>query len=239
MLAILLTSLRPMRSSAIKLSQNTGYHSPTLCSAPITFFYNDVYDVQLPDNHKFPMHKYRYVRESLQREYAESPFVHFQVSPLATREELISTHCPHYVQRFISGDMNISENRRVGFPWSLAGVQRSTSSVGGTVEAMRSVLMSFGEPNSPRASGHIAGGTHHAFFDHGEGFCVFSDIAVAANLAITEYQKVVKKILIVDLDVHQGNGNAALFSSSDNVFTFSMHCKENLFSAKQSSDVDV
>jgi acetoin utilization deacetylase AcuC-like enzyme len=86
---------------------------------------------------------------------------------------------------------------------------------------------------------HIAGGTHHAFYDYGEGFCVFSDIAVAANLALLEYPNIVRKIVIIDLDVHQGNGNAVLFKDDSRVFTFSMHCKENYFSKKQSSDVDV
>lgn len=130
--------------------------------------------------------------------------------------------------------MNALEIRRTGFPWSPEHVRRSTSSVGGTVAATRAVLA---HPNALLA-GHIAGGTHHAFYDYGEGFCVFSDIAVAANLALQEHP-FVEKIAIIDLDVHQGNGNAVLFEHNPNVITFSMHCKENVFSALQVSTVDV
>lgn len=101
--------------------------------------------------------------------------------------------------------------------------------------AMRAVL---GHSES-LFSGHIAGGTHHAFYNYGEGFCVFSDIAVACNLALKEYPDLVKKILIIDLDVHQGNGNAVLFRDDSRVFTFSMHCKDNYFSKKEESNVDI
>lgn len=88
-------------------------------------------------------------------------------------------------------------------------------------------------------SAHVAGGTHHAFYDRGEGFCVFSDIAVAANVILRDYPDVVQKILIIDLDVHQGNGNAVLFQGVENVITFSMHCSANYFSEKQDSDLDI
>ena len=91
----------------------------------------------------------------------------------------------------------------------------------------------------PIWAGHTAGGTHHAFYDRGEGFCIFSDIAVAANVILEQYPDVVQKVLILDLDVHQGNGNARLFHNRDDVFTFSIHCEENLFSAKEQSDLDI
>lgn len=199
----------------------------------VKFFYNDVFKVQLPENHRFPMEKYSLVREGLQRHFFQNNQVEFCVSPLATIPELESTHCREYIDRYISGNLNPSEIRAVGFPWSFAGVQRTLSSVGGTVEAMRVVCS-----KECTYAGHIAGGTHHAFFDYGEGFCVFSDIAVAANLAFREFP-FVKKILIIDLDVHQGNGNAVLFQDNENVFTFSMHCKENYFSAKRESNIDI
>lgn len=200
---------------------------------PARFFHNDVYKVVLPETHRFPMEKYRMVREGLQREFLGDPRVEFEVSPLATAEELKSTHCSKYVDRYLCGQMSELEIRRVGFPWSISGVQRSTSSVGGTVAAMRAVCS-----GEAAWAGHIAGGTHHAFFDYGEGFCVFSDIAIAANLALKEFPSV-RKILIIDLDVHQGNGNAMLFKDDDRVFTFSMHCKENYFSKKQESNLDI
>jgi len=173
----------------------------------------------------------------------------FKLSPLATMEELQTTHCPNYIRRFLQGDLTAAEVRAVGFPWSQEGVNRSLSSVGGTLAATRHVLSaasaqkvqgggSTAEPSPPRWAAHLAGGTHHAFFDRGEGFCVFSDIAVAANCAFKEFPSV-KNVLIIDLDVHQGNGNASLFSRNPNVFTFNMHCKSNLFSELQVSDVDV
>jgi acetoin utilization deacetylase AcuC-like enzyme len=143
-------------------------------------------------------------------------------------------HSSNSLCRYISGDLTPLEIRRVGFPWSIEGVQRSTSSVGGTIAAMRAVC-----EEEYKVAGHIAGGTHHAFYDYGEGFCVFSDIAVAANLALSEYANDIEKILIIDLDVHQGNGNAVLFKDNEKVFTFSAHCKDNYFSKKQVSDIDV
>jgi len=182
------------------------------------------------------MNKYKIVREGLQKELGSHPNVSFQVSPMATRSELLSTHCPDYIDRYLSGKLTDQEIRKTGFPWSEEHVRRSTSSVGGTVAAMRAVL----NPNvASMVSCHVAGGTHHAFYNYGEGFCIFSDIGVATNLALAEFPTQVQRILIIDLDVHQGNGNAVLFANNSNVFTFSMHCAGNYFSQKQSSDLDI
>ncbi len=220
----------------------------------IDFYYNDIYEVPLPPQHRFPMEKYRMVRKILQREWNEEVYdeaadrVQFIPSPLATREELILTHCPNYVDRYCTGEnFTPAEIRKTGFPWSKEQVARSLSSTGGTIAAMRNVLSkAFSQPTlqsntRPRflCSGQIAGGTHHAFYDYGEGYCIFSDIAVAANVALREYPDQVKRILIIDCDVHQGNGNAKLFHGSSNVITYSIHCKENLFSARQYSTLDV
>jgi len=179
------------------------------------------------------MEKYEIVRRGLQEHFKGTNLV-FKESPLARFDELSTTHCPEYIKRFECGNLKPIENRRIGFPWSVEGVKRSLSSVGGTVAAMRTVCN--GECD---VSGHIAGGTHHAFYDYGEGFCVFSDIAVAANVALRDYPNLIKKILIIDLDVHQGNGNAVLFKDSSKVFTFSAHCLDNYFSEKRNSSVDV
>lgn len=207
-------------------------------NSTIHLFYNDVYEVQLPLKHRFPMQKYRLVRVGLQQEYSQHPNVKFTESPLATKEELTTTHCKDYVERYFTGRLTEHEQRASGFPWSIQQVHRSTSSVGGTVAAMRAVLATPLQ-TPPLIAGHIAGGTHHAFFDHGEGFCIFNDIAVAANLALQEYPSKVRRIAIIDLDVHQGNGNAVLFQNQPNVLTFSIHCRENYFSTIQHSDVDV
>lgn len=224
------SSLRSLRLSS---SSKSSSQSSLSSISPITFYYNDVYEQPLSETHKFPMDKYRLVREQLQSQL--EPFVKFEISPLATRDELISTHCPIYVDKFLSGNMTEKEIRRTGFPWSKEGVNRAISSVGGTTAATRTVL----KDKDMKISAHIAGGTHHAFKNYGEGFCIFSDIAVAANIALNEYEETCKRILIIDLDVHQGNGNAVLFENDPRVLTFSMHCKENYFSEIQFSDVDV
>lgn len=170
----------------------------------ITLLYSlRFYIVKLTEGHRFPMTKYRIVRQGLQHEYMQHKHVSFHVSPLATQSELSTTHCIEYINRYITGQMTEKEVRKTGFPWSLAGVQRSLSSVGGTVAAMRSILEGHNSDLSD-VSCHLAGGTHHAFYDYGEGYCIFSDIAVAANVALTEYPERVKRVLIIDLDVHQG-----------------------------------
>ncbi|KAH8073518.1 protein deacetylase [Aureococcus anophagefferens] len=181
-----------------------------LATRPV-FYYNDVWEFPLPENHRFPMAKYRLVREALQ---AEGVAAAFEPSPLASLTDLTTTHCRGYCERFVGGKLTAAENRNIGFPWSPLA---STALV----------------------AGHVAGGTHHAFFDRGEGFCVFSDIAVAANVLLRDYGDVVEKILVVDVDVHQGNGNAKLFEGAPAVTTFSMHCDGNYFSEKRASDVDV
>ena len=126
------------------------------------FFYNDIYKVVLPESHRFPMEKYRMVREGLQKHFEVDQRVEFLPSPLASSSELKTTHCPKYVDRYITGQMTPLEIRRVGFPWSISNVQRSTSSVGGTVAAMRAVC-----EGECYIAGHCAGGTHHAFYDYG------------------------------------------------------------------------
>lgn len=175
------------------------------------------------------------------------------VSPLATVEELETTHCKEYIQRFLKGDQTELEQRNVGFPWSRQGVDRALSSVGGTLAAACSVCEELlvkqqqhqqhhsttGLSEMAPWAAHVAGGTHHAFYDYGEGFSVFSDIAVAANVVLERYPDLVKRILIIDLDVHQGNGNAVLFQDQPNVSTFSIQCEGNYFSEKQKSDLDV
>lgn len=217
-------------------------------------YYNDVYEVPLPPNHRFPMKKYRQVRKIVQEQIASIPEgereriqYEFCVSPLVTKEDLITTHSLEYVDRYLLGDLTPEEIRNVGFPWSLEGVNRSLSSTGGTVAAAISVCQArrrqLSEQNEnnmkPLWSAHIAGGTHHAFEDRGEGFCVFSDIAVAANVALKLFPDTVRRILIIDLDVHQGNGNAVLFRDKNDVFTFSLHCSANYFSKKETSDLDI
>ncbi|GKY99095.1 hypothetical protein MPSEU_000865000 [Mayamaea pseudoterrestris] len=240
-------------SSAVTNEESTTSSSTHDRLPFFPMYYNDVYEVDLPPKHRFPMQKYRQTRELVQRSLLENGQnfkvrSDFRVSPLATIQELETTHCPSYIQRYMSGKLTDRELRNVGFPWSLQGVNRSFSSTGGTFAAAVSAIQEWTENrdiydnyNGVIApwSAQIAGGTHHAFYDRGEGFCVFSDIAVAANVVLQRFPEVVRKILIVDLDVHQGNGNAVLFQEEPRVFTFSMHCSANHFSKKEKSDLDI
>ncbi|KAL7570068.1 hypothetical protein ACA910_017103 [Epithemia clementina (nom. ined.)] len=252
-------SLRPSRATPNSTANKPERNN----KSSFIIYYNDVYEVQLPPNHRFPMSKYRQTRELVQTWIANDRIAphreqqqieekllkgidcEFRVSPLATVEELETTHCPSYIQRYMTGDMTETELRNVGFPWSKESVQRSLSSVGGTLaaacEAVERHINNNHElaPLSLHWAAHIAGGTHHAFYDRGEGFSVFSDMAVAANVVLKRYPDHIKRILFVDLDVHQGNGNAVLFRNKPEVFTFSLHCKSNYFSQKETSDLDI
>lgn len=221
-------------------------------------YYNDVYKVPLPKNHRFPMNKYHQVRVRVQ-EYIlpirneTNVQCEFRISPLASLNDLQTTHCPLYIDRYVKGEQTEAELRNVGFPWSQKGVDRSFSSTGGTIAASTALCLLKSRQLQHQAalapdedskeygmlfSAHVAGGTHHAFRDYGEGFCIFSDIAVAANVILRDYD-FMKNILIIDLDVHQGNGNAVLFQDIEEVKTFSMHCSANYFSPKEKSDLDI
>ena len=210
--------------------------SVPFASTSVPFYYNDIYHVELPKTNSFPMQKYRYVREALQRELATS-IATFHESPLAKLDDLTTVHEESYVRRFLNGELSRDENRRIGFPWSPASVDRALSSTGGTIAAAHAVCRA--GPSGPRFAGHVAGGTHHAFADRGEGYCVFNDIAVAAAVALRDYPDTIRKVLVVDCDVHQGNGSARIFADDSRVFTFSLHCEGNLFSAREASDLDV
>jgi acetoin utilization deacetylase AcuC-like enzyme len=153
-----------------------------------------------------------------------------QVAPPATDEELERAHDPEYVRRIKMGEMTQQEMRRIGFPWSAAMVERSRRSVGSTIAASRAAL----------AEGYgvnLAGGTHHAGRDFGQGYCVFNDAAVAARAMQAEGR--LKRVVILDCDVHQGNGTAAIFAHDPTVFTFSIHGANNFPFHKEASDLDV
>lgn len=229
----------PLTGSPIRTLRSLGSRRMVSDSAAnamerIHLYYNDYYKVTLPANHKFPMDKYRLVRDEVKEKFGDK--VEFKESPLASKEELLSTHCPEYITRFLDGTMSEREIRVSGFPWTERGVNRALSSVGGTLAATREVMRH--GLNSGAVAAHLAGGTHHAMYDRPEGFCIFSDIAVAANMAFEEFPEL-ERILIIDCDVHQGNGNAVLFQDDPRVFTFSIQCEGNIFSKKAKSDVDV
>jgi len=193
--------------------------------------YSDVFEFPLPSGHRFPMHKYRLVRERLERD-GRMRRVRFAVAPLARLDDLTLVHTSAYVHRVLNGELTDREVRASGFPWSPAGVQRALASTGGTVAATEDLL-----ERRLAVCGQTAGGTHHAFADRGEGFCVFNDIAVAAAVAMRDFG--VRRVLVVDLDVHQGNGTASIFQGDARVFTYSVHGQRNYPVRKERSDLDV
>jgi len=172
------------------------------------------------------MEKYRLLRERVM----SHPDVVLEVPDAATSEALRRVHTSDYVDRVTSGSMTPEEIRRIGFPWSPELVERSKRSVGGTVAAASAAL-------EEGVSVNLAGGTHHAFRDRGEGFCVFNDVAVAVEEV--RARGVATRCAVLDLDVHQGNGTAQIFADDDSVFTLSVHGANNFPFRKVRSDLDV
>jgi acetoin utilization deacetylase AcuC-like enzyme len=193
-------------------------------------FYCDEFVLPLPAGHRFPMEKYRLLREHLA---ASGRFdaADFVVPPAATFAELAGAHAPDYIQRVERGELTAAEVRAIGFPWSPEMVERSKRSAGATLAACRAAL-------ADGAAANLAGGTHHAFYDRGEGFCVFNDAAIAARGMIAEER--VERVLIVDCDVHQGNGTASILAGDDAIFTLSIHGARNYpFRREAPSDLDI
>jgi acetoin utilization deacetylase AcuC-like enzyme len=192
----------------------------------VRLFYCDHYHFPLPAAHKFPLPKYRLLRERL----TTDPRLSLEPSRLATRETLSRIHTPDYIDAFLTGTVDMATMRRIGFPWSPQLVDRTLASVGGTLLATEAALQNgFG--------GTLAGGTHHAFRGEGSGFCVFNDIAVAIACAQADWN--VERVAVVDLDVHQGDGTAAIFGSDARVFTLSVHSARNFPFRKQASVLDI
>lgn len=192
-------------------------------------FYTDQFVLPLPDGHRFPMRKYAMLREKVEAANL-SRGQPLRVPQAASDEQILRAHDAAYLQRVVSGTLADDEIRRIGFPWTEPMVERSRRSSGATVEACRAALQQ-------GAAVSLAGGTHHAFRSHGAGYCVFNDAAIAA-LAM-QFEGRAKRILIVDCDVHQGDGTAAILADDSSVFTFSIHAAKNFPFRKAESDLDV
>jgi acetoin utilization deacetylase AcuC-like enzyme len=189
-------------------------------------FYCDHFVLPLPESHRFPMEKYHLLRKRIE----SHPAVTLEVPDAATSEALRRVHTSDYVDRVTSGSLSPEEIRRIGFPWSPELVERSRRSVGGTIAAASAAL-------DDGVSANLAGGTHHAFGNRGEGFCVFNDVAVAVREL--QARGSAKRCVVLDLDVHQGNGTANIFARDDSVFTLSVHGANNFPFRKERSDLDV
>jgi acetoin utilization deacetylase AcuC-like enzyme len=192
--------------------------------------FHPCYVLDLPIGHRFPMAKYHILNESL----CSGPLakaIHFIVPPSMDDESIVLTHDNEYINQLNNLSIAAKDFRPVGFPLSEAVINREKIIINGTYLAAMACLA------NKHLGFNIAGGTHHAFANRGEGFCIFNDMAVAANKMI--FDKVVENILIIDLDVHQGNGTAALFKENKQVFTFSMHGAGNFPFRKENSDLDI
>lgn len=192
-------------------------------------FYTDEYVLPLPDGHRFPMDKYRRLRAGVVAEGLGGPDT-LSVPRAATDEEILRAHDRGYLQRVQAGALSAAEVRRIGFPWTPQMVERSRRSSGATIEACRAAL-------EGGVGVNLAGGTHHAFRDHGEGYCVFNDSAIAA-LSLQAHGAI-NRALIIDCDVHQGNGTASILEHDPTVFTFSIHGANNFPFRKERSDIDI
>jgi acetoin utilization deacetylase AcuC-like enzyme len=193
-------------------------------------FFTDRFVLPLPPGHRFPMSKYRLLRDRLVCDPLHADDV-FLEPPAATREELCLAHDPSYVDRVFSGQLGEGELKRIGFPWSEAMVERSRRSSGATLAAARAAL------SGERISVNLAGGTHHALRDAGEGYCVFNDAAVTIRTLLGEGR--IARACVIDCDVHQGNGTAEILGQDSNVFTFSIHCAKNFPVRKYPSHLDI
>jgi acetoin utilization deacetylase AcuC-like enzyme len=188
--------------------------------------YCDQHEIPLPAGHKFPIRKYRLIRERLEatRLFDLCP------APFASVDAIQLAHDPEFVSSFLDGTIAANSMRRIGFPWSPGLVDRTLASAGSTLSSARLAMES-------GVAGGLAGGTHHAFRAEGAGFCVFNDIAIAIQALRRE--GLVCRAAVIDLDVHQGDGTAAMFSGDPAVLTFSMHGARNFPFRKQSGAIDI
>jgi acetoin utilization deacetylase AcuC-like enzyme len=208
-----------------------GYPSPFTVhpSRTVRIYYTDHYVLPLPPGHRFPMQKYAMLRERVQ-EAGLAGGAALQLPPAATDQEILRAHDPDYLARVTQGTLEPAEQKRIGFPWSPQMVERSRRSSGATLASARAAL-------EEGVGVNLAGGTHHAFRARGEGYCVFNDAAIAALSLQAEGR--IKRAVIIDCDVHQGNGTAAILAGDPTVFTFSIHGANNFPFTKEESDLDV
>lgn len=192
----------------------------------LRIFYSDIFEMSLPAVHTFPLRKYRLLRERVEQLGVEE----LAVAVAATDEQLQLAHTPEYLEKVKQGRLDEMEIRRLGFPWSPELVERSRRSVGATIAAGFAAL-------ETGLGINLAGGTHHAFADAAEGYCVFNDSIVAAR--VLQRERGVGNVIVLDTDVHQGNGTASIATGDASIFTFSIHGAKNFPRVKVPGDLDV
>ena len=193
-------------------------------------FYHPIYTDGIDERSRFPKERYKLTKEILDK----SKFnIRFIKPIMAAIEDIYIAHEKEYVDSFIAGRLSNKEKREIGLqPWNDQIVNRTRYIMGGSLGALKSAI------NSNGIAGNMAGGTHHAYHSKGSGYCIFNDLAICARVAKRDY-KTINNVLIIDLDVHQGDGTASIFSNDNSVFTFSMHCESNFPLKKMVSDLDI
>lgn len=196
---------------------------------PLPLIYHEDYSPPFPAGHRFPMAKFRLLKEQLLASgiTREEQLLRPAIYP---PEVLALAHCPAYIERFMNGTLGREEQRRLGLPWSEALARRTVRAVGGSLLAAEQAL-------EHGIACHLAGGTHHAHYDFPSGFCVFNDAAIVSRYLLNSQR--VAQVLIVDCDVHQGDGTARLLADTPQAFTLSLHCAKNFPARKAQSDWDI
>jgi acetoin utilization deacetylase AcuC-like enzyme len=196
-------------------------------------FHSDRFAIPLPPGHRFPSGKARLLREAVQ---AHLPALRLREASPASEGELALVHDPAWIAAVVQGTTSPAQQREIGFPWSELMAERAVHSVGATIAAARAALLE-------GVAANLAGGTHHAYAHKGSGYCVFNDVAVAARLMQAESHRRDPRrslrVIVIDLDVHQGNGTAAIFRDDETVFTLSLHGARNFPFRKEAGDLDV
>lgn len=195
----------------------------------LRIFYCDHLNLPLPPRHRFPIRKYALLREATVEADLASP-TDLSAPQLATDEQILRAHDAVYLEKVKTGQLTSHETRRIGFPWSPELVRRARCSAGATIAACRAAL-------GDGLAVNLAGGTHHAFRDHGQGYCLFNDSVIAIRAMQAEGR--IQRAVVIDCDVHQGNGTAALVADDPTIFTFSIHSEDNFPLHKERSDLDV
>ena len=194
-------------------------------------YYHPIYTSGIDKTSNFPRERYKLLYERL-KPYERTLSIKLKKSEMVNKDYIKKVHDTNYVDNFLNGTLSEKEIRKIGLkPWTNDIIERTLRITGGSISAMKSAISCGG------FSANMAGGTHHAHKNFGSGFCIFNDIAICSNVAIKELN--IKNIMVIDLDVHQGDGTASIFSKDDSVFTFSMHCESNFPLKKMVSDIDI
>ena len=193
-------------------------------------FYHPIYTYGIAKNSTFPRDRYEMTKNYLDE---QEIMINFQKPKLAKSEDIFLAHQEKYATAFMNGLLTEKEKRRIGLqPWNEHIVNRTRYILGGSIGAMQSAI------KRKSIAGNMAGGTHHAHFSYGSGYCIFNDLAICAIKSVEDYKNI-NNVLIIDLDVHQGDGTASILKNYKNIFTFSMHCENNFPLKKMKSDLDI